>query len=168
MAVTGRNNYFESFSVGQVYDHARGRTVTNWDNYAMCHMSMNTASAHFDLVASTTAMDGRFRERLVLGPCTLTIVIGLTTEDMSENAFMDIAVTGIRLKGPVFQGDTLYARSEVLALSDASRPDAGLMRYRFTGSNQDGIEVATGERTVMIKRAAFWAEKDMNFGKITA
>lgn len=165
MAITGRDNYFESFALGDVYDHARGRTVTNWDNYALTHLSMNTASAHFDLHLSTTVMDGRFKERLVAGPCTLNIIVGLTTEDMSENAFMDVAMTGIRLPAPVFQGDTLYARSEVLELTDSERPDAGLMRYAFTGRNQDDVIVAQGERTVLVKRASHWAEHDIKFGR---
>ena len=168
MAITGRDNYFENFSVGDVYDHVRGRTVTNWDNYALTHLSMNTASAHFDLVLSGSVLDGKFAERLVAGPCTLNIIVGLTTEDMSENAFVDVGMTGIRLPAPVFQGDTLYARSEVLELGDADRPDAGLMRYRFTGRNQDDTVVAVGERTVMVKRAGHWAEHDNNFGRIKA
>jgi len=168
MAITGRDNYFENFSVGDIYDHVRGRTVTNWDNYALTHLSMNTASAHFDLVLSGGVLDGKFRERLVAGPCTLNIIVGLTTEDMSENAFMDVGMTGIRLPAPVFQGDTLYARSEVLELADADRPDAGLMRYRFTGRNQDDTVVAVGERTVMVKRAGHWAEHDNSFGRIKA
>ncbi len=165
MAITGRDNYFENYAIGQVYDHVRGRTIINWDNYALTHMSMNTASAHFDLLLSTSAMDGRFRERIVAGPCTLNIVVGLTTEDMSENAFMDVGLDKIRLHAPVFQGDTLYARSEVLELKDADREDAGVLRYRFTGRNQDGTEIASGERTVLLKRASHWAEHDENFGR---
>lgn len=168
MAITGRDTYFEAFQVGQVYDHARGRTITNWDNYALTHMSMNTASAHFDLLLSTSAMDGRFKERIVAGPCTLSIVIGLTTEDMSENAFMDVGLDKIRLHAPVFQGDTLYARSEVLDLRQADREDAGLMRYRFTGRNQHGTDIASGERTVLVKRASHWADRDAVFGRKTA
>ncbi len=168
MAITGRSNYFEHFAVGEVYDHARGRTVTNWDNYALTHLSMNTASAHFDLLLATSVMDGLFPERLVAGTCTLNIVVGLTTEDMSENAFMDVGLTGIRLPAPVFQGDTLYARSEVLELTGSDRPDAGLMRYRFTGRNQNDIVIAEGERTMLLKRASRWAKHDEDFGRIMA
>ena len=41
--------YFEDFAVGEVYEHQRGRTVTDHDNYALTHLSMNTAHAHFDV-----------------------------------------------------------------------------------------------------------------------
>jgi acyl dehydratase len=31
-ALTGKDNYFEDFTVGAVYEHARGRTITEMDN----------------------------------------------------------------------------------------------------------------------------------------
>lgn len=159
MAITGSSNYFEDFAVGEVYEHVRGRTVTHFDNYTVTHMSMNTAQPHFNLEHSLRLMDGAFPERLVAGPCTIGIVIGLTTQDMSENAFMDLGLTAIKLPSPVFAGDTLYARSEVLELRDSpDRPDAGVMRYRFTGHKADGKVVAEGERIVLLKKRSHWAD----------
>jgi acyl dehydratase len=58
----------------------------------------------------------------------------------------------IRLKAPVFHGDTLYAFTEVLETADADRPDAGIVRFRHWGVNQDDKVVFEGERTVLIKR----------------
>lgn len=151
--------YFEDFSVGEVYEHLRGRTVTNQDNYALTHLSMNTAHAHFDIEYSRSALDGRFTERIVAGPCTLGLVVGLTAQDMSENAFMDVSMTALRLPHPVFAGDTLRAKSEVLAVED-DRSDSGLMRYRFSATNQNGKTVAEGERTVRLKKRIAWANRD--------
>jgi acyl dehydratase len=163
MAITGTGNYFEDFKVGDVYEHPRARTVTNFDNYAVTHLSLNTAQAHFDLDYSRKALDGRFRERIVVGPCTIALVVGMTSEDMSENAFMDLGYTAIRLPSPVFAGDTLYAKSEVLELrDDEPSGDAGVMRYRFTGFNSEGKMVAEGERTVLLKKRAAWAAADGN------
>jgi itaconyl-CoA hydratase len=151
--------YFEDFAVGQVYVHLRGRTVTNYDNYALTHLSMNTAHAHFDLAYSQQMLDGRFTERLVAGPCTLGLVVGLTAQDMSENAFVDIGLTQLRLPNPVFASDTLRAKSEVLALED-DRTDSGVMRYRFSATNQHGKTVAEGVRIVRLKKREAWAAKD--------
>ena len=139
--------YFEDFAAGDVYEHSRGRTVTNFDNYAITHMSMNTAQAHFNLPYSLKALDGRFQERIVVGPCTIGI--------------MDIGLTGIKLHHPVFAGDTLYARSDVLSLQeDNDRSDTGVMRYRFTATNQDGKLIAEGKRTVRLKKRAAWEARD--------
>lgn len=163
MPVTGNNNYYEDFAAGDVYEHVRGRTVTHFDNYAVTHMSMNTAQPHFNVEYSKQLMDGAFPERLVAGPCTIAIVIGLTTEDMTENAFMDLGLTALKLPAPVFAGDTLYARSEVLEVRDSpDRPDAGVMRYRFTGHKADGKVVAEGERIVLLKKRSHWAQADGN------
>jgi itaconyl-CoA hydratase len=153
--------YFEDFAVGDIYEHSRGRTVTDFDNYSITHMSLNTAQAHFNLPYSQQLLDGRFRERIVVGLCTIGIVVGLTSQDMSENAFMDIGLTGIRLHNPVFAGDTLHARSEVLSVEeDPMRSDTGIMRYRFSATNQDGKPVAEGERTVRLKKRSSWGERD--------
>lgn len=151
--------YFEDFAVGEIYEHSRGRTVTNQDNYSITHLSMNTAHAHFDIEYSKQALDGRFTERIVAGPCTLGLVVGLTAQDMSENAFMDVSLTGLRLPNPVFAGDTLHAKSEVLSLDD-DREDSGVMRYRFTATNQHGKVVAEGERTIRLKKRSAWAVRD--------
>ena len=154
--------YFEDFSVGDVYEHSRARTVTNFDNYAVTHMSLNTAQAHFNLPYSQAAPELRLQERIVAGPCTIGLVVGLTSQDMSENAFMDIGLTGLRLPNSVFSGDTLYARSEVLTLEqDPDRSDTGIMRYRFTGTNQDGKIVAEGERIVRLKKRKAWETRDL-------
>jgi itaconyl-CoA hydratase len=151
--------YFEDFAVGEVYVHQRGRTVTNYDNYALTHLSINTAEAHFNVDYSKQLLDGRFPERIVAGPCTLNLVVGLTAQDMSENAFLDVGMDKLRLPNPVFAGDTLHAQSEVLELND-DRADSGLLRYRFSASNQNGKTVAEGERIVRLKKRAAWAYKD--------
>ena len=164
MPITGSGNYFEDFSLGDVYEHARGRTVTDFDNYAMTHLSMNTASVHFNLEASTQLLDGRFIERLVPGPFTLALVVGLTSEDMSENALMDVGLTGLRLTNPVFAGDTLYAKSEILELkASEDRDDVGQMTYKFTAWNQTRQTVAEGQRTVLVKRRSHWQNADDAF-----
>jgi acyl dehydratase len=160
MPYTSPDSYLEDFTVGAVYEHVRGRTVSNEDNLATTLMTLNTAQGHFNLDYMRDAMDGAFRERLVMGAVTLALVIGLTSEDMSENAIADVGLTGIRLSNPVYREDTLFARSEVVEIRDGERPDAGLLTYRFTGRKADGTEVATGLRTVLVKRRAHWAESD--------
>jgi itaconyl-CoA hydratase len=154
--------FFEDFAAGDIFEHSRGRTVTHYDNYAITHLSMNTAEAHFNLVYSQALMDGSLRERIVAGPCTIGIVIGLTNQDMGENAFADIGMTALKLHRPVFADDTLHARSEVLEIrDDPERSDAGIVRYRFVGTNQDGNTVAEGERTLLVKKRTAWEGRDM-------
>ncbi|GAA5079325.1 acyl dehydratase [Thermocatellispora tengchongensis] len=161
MPYTSPDNYFEHFTAGDRYEHVRGRTVSNVDNLWLTLTTLNTAQGHFNLDYIHRASGGLFTERLVMGGATLAIVIGLTAEDMSENALADLGLTGVRLPAPVYRGDTLYAHSEVVELSDAGdRPDAGVMTYRFTGRKGDGTVVVEGTRRVLLKRFSHWAERD--------
>ncbi|HMF96547.1 MAG TPA: MaoC family dehydratase, partial [Vicinamibacterales bacterium] len=57
----------------------------------------------------------------------------------------------VRLPHPVFEGDTIYARSEVLETREStSRPAAGVVRVKTTGVNQDGTTVIEFTRTFMV------------------
>jgi len=58
----------------------------------------------------------------------------------------------IRLKNPVFHGDTLYAYTEVLNKQDSERSDAGVVTFKHWGVNQHDKVVFEGERRVLIKR----------------
>lgn len=156
---TGSDNYFEDFAAGMLFDHARGRTVDNVDNLWITHTTLNTAEAHFNLPYAQGLMEGRFHERLVMGAVIIAIVIGLTSEDLSENAVADVRLTGVRLQNPVFMGDTLHAASEVLEVADdPARDSAGLVTYRFRGRKNGDVPVVEGVRTVAVKRRSHWLE----------
>ena len=147
--LTGSANYFEDFSAGDRYRHARGTTVGEVENQLLTKLVMNTAHAHFNEHAMKNTPLG---QRLVFGLVTGSIVIGLATQDVAENAIAELALDKMRFTAPVFHGDTLYAYTEVLAKEDADRADAGIVRLKHWGVNQDGIVVFEGERTLLIRR----------------
>jgi acyl dehydratase len=150
-SLTGSGNYFEDFRIGDRYRHARGTTVGEVENQLITKLVMNTAHAHFN----EHAMKGTaFGQRLVFGLVTGSIVIGLATQDVAENAIAELALDKMRFKAPVFHGDTLYAYTEVLAKEAADRADAGIVRFKHWGVNQDGVVVFEGERTVLVRRRA--------------
>jgi len=151
MALTGRDNWFEDFKVGDVMRHARGKTVTEMDNVMITNMVMNTADAHFDEHAMRSS-DLPFKQRVVYGGITASMVVGLAAQDTAENAVAEIGMDKIRLKSPVFHGDTLYAFSEVIETAPSERSDAGIVRFRHWGVNQHDEVVFEGERTVMVRR----------------
>lgn len=154
--LTGHDNYFEDFCVGQRMRHARGKTVDVTENVLITNMVMNTAHAHFnaDVMAKT-----RFRQRLSFGGVNLSLAIGLASQDTSENALADLGMDKIRLRAPVVHGDTLYAFSEVLEVRAAQQPDAGIVRFLHCAINQRDEIVFEGERTVLVKRRSHWGGK---------
>ncbi len=158
MALTGSDNYFEDFRPGQVFRHARGKTMCEQDNVGITLQVLNTADAHFDehrMARNAMGRDG-WNRRLQFGGVTIAMVIGLTMEDTGENAVAELGLDRIRLKAPVFHGDTLYAYTEVLAVDDADRDDAGIVTFRHWGVNQDDAVVFEGERRVLIKRKSHY------------
>ena len=161
MSLTGANNYFEDFVVGDVMRHARGKTMCEQDNVGITLMVLNTAEGHFNEdVMQRTAMDGRgWTQRLQFGGVTIAMVIGLSMQDTGENALAELSLDKIRLKAPVFHGDTLYAFTEVLAKDDAEQPDAGIVTFRHWGVNQKDAVVFEGERRVLVKRRSHYLDK---------
>ena len=148
---TGR--YLEDFSVGDVYRHAHGRTISETDNTWFSLLTNNPHDLHSNAdYASRT----EFGKPLVVSTLTLAIVTGLSVPDVSQHAVANLGWTDVRLTAPVFAGDTLYAESEVLEVRPSrSRPGQGLVRVRTRGFNQRDETVITYERTVLVySRAA--------------
>lgn len=154
--LTGNDNYFENFVVGDVWEHARGRTITEMDNVLITLQVMNTAQGHFN---EHRMADTPFGHRINFGGITASFIIGLASEDTAENALVELGLDKIRFSNPVFHGDTLYAYTEVLETQDADRDDAGMVRFYHIGINQDRKIVFSGERRVLIKRRSHWSDR---------
>jgi itaconyl-CoA hydratase len=153
-SLTGNNNYFEDFAPGDIYEHARGKTITEMDGVLITNLVMNTAQGHFNEHQMQRSPQG---QRIVFGGVTIAMVVGLAMQDTGEQALAELGMDKIRLQKSVFHGDTLYAFSEVLETRAGDRADAGVVRFRHRGLNQNGETVFEGERTVLIKRRSHWA-----------
>jgi itaconyl-CoA hydratase len=154
--LTGRDNYFEDFKVGEVIRHARGKTVEGLENVLITNLVMNTAQAHFNEDAMKSSP---FKGRLSYGGVNFSLCMGLAMQDTGENALAELGMDNIRLTHPVVHGDTLYAYSEVLSAEDADREDAGIVTFRHYGVNQDDKLVFQGDRRMLIKRRSHWGER---------
>ncbi|HZR01471.1 MAG TPA: MaoC family dehydratase [Chloroflexota bacterium] len=140
----------EDFRVGDVYEHELGRTVTTTDNLWFTQLTSNTNPIHVD---HHYAAQTEFGRPLVNSCFTLALVTGLSVPDVSQNAMANLGWHDVRLPHPVFEGDTLYARSEVLEVRPSrSRPNVGIVRVRTTGYNQNGVTVIEFERSAMVYR----------------
>ena len=154
--LTGKNNYFEDFHVGEVIRHARGKTVEGLENVLITNLVMNTAQAHFNEDAMKSSP---FKGRLSYGGVNFSLCMGLAMQDTGENALAELGMDNIRLTHPVVHGDTLYAYSEVLSVEDADREDAGVVTFRHYGVNQDDKLVFQGDRRMLIKRRSHWGDQ---------
>jgi itaconyl-CoA hydratase len=145
---TGR--VFEDFEVGDIYQHPLGRTVLAADNIWFTLLTQNTNPIHFD---HAYAAQTEFGKPLVDSTFTLALVTGQSVMDISQNAMANLGWDEVRLPNPLFEGDTVYSRSEVLEKRDSkSRPNVGIVRFKTTGYKQDGTVVIEFKRTVMVYR----------------
>ena len=145
---TGR--FYEDLAVGDVYRSRWGHTVTEADNSLFTQLTHNTNPLHFD---ARYAGDSRWGRILVNSTFTLALVTGMSVNDVTEHAMANLGWEEIKLPNPVFLGDTLYCETEILARRDSkSYPEAGIVRFRSRGINQDGKVVLEYTRSAMIYR----------------
>ena len=138
---------YEDFVVGDIYQHALGRTVTQTDNIWFTLLTVNPNPIHFD---AHYAAQTSFGKPLVDSTFTLALVTGLSVSDISQNG-INLGWDEIRLPAPVYEGDTIYAQSELLSKRESkSHPDRGIIQVKTTGYNQDGVTVLTFKRTIMV------------------
>lgn len=157
-ALTGRGNYYEDFNVGDVYEHARGKTMEMLENVLITNLVLNTAQLHFnEHLAETAAAQ---KHRIVFGGVTASLVIGLAMQDTGEQAVEEVGLDKVRFRISVIHGDTLYAFTEVVGKDDdpalcRGHKNVGLVHFRHYGINQRNETVFEGERRVLIKKRAF-------------
>jgi len=153
--------YWEDFTVGDVYEHRPGRTITQTDNIWFTLLTMNTHPLHFD---EEYARHSEFGRCLVSSPFTVALLVGMSVTDVSQKAIANLGWTDIKLTHPVFAGDTLYAESEVLGKRESkSRPDAGIVSVRTIGKNQSGDVVCSFDRTILVQRRSHALEDKANY-----
>ena len=143
-----KGRFYEDFEVGDVYEHPLGRTITTADNIWFTLLTQNTAPVHFD---HHYASQTEFKKPLVNSCLTLALVTGQSVTDISQNVMANLGWDEVRLPQPVFEGDTVYSRSEVLEKrASKSRPNVGIVTVRTTGFNQEGVEVISFRRTLLV------------------
>lgn len=160
-AVMGR--FYEDFEVGDVFQHPLGRTINETDNTWFTLLTMNTNQNHFNThyAKANPITGGRI---IVNSGFTIGLVLGQTVIDLSHNAIANLAMTDIKLTHPVYVGDTLYAESIVTDKRESSkRPYAGILSVVTRGLNQDGDEVVSWKRSVMIWKRSEADEVNAHF-----
>ena len=144
------SRYYEDFAVGDTYKHWPGRTITAADNTWFTLLTMNQHPIHFD---EEYAKKSEFGKPLVNSTLTLAIAVGMSVQDVSQNAVANLGWTDIVMPAPVFNGDTLYAESTVLERRESkSRPKQGIVTVATRAWKQDGTTVMTFKRSILIPK----------------
>ena len=143
--------YFEEFSVGQVFKHQPGRTITETDNVLFTTLTMNPQPLHLD---EEFAKQTEFGQRLVNSLLTLGIAVGLSVADTTlGTTIANLGFDKIDFPKPVFHGDTIYVETEIVDKRESrSRPDAGVVFFEHRAINQRQELVEGRHERVVVDR----------------
>ena len=142
--------YLEDFAVGDVYKHWPGKTITEADNHVFTLLTMNTNPLHIDENYMAKHQHGKI---LVVGPLVISLVVGMSVPDTSGKAIANLEYEKITHDAPVFQGDTIYAESEILDVRESrSKPDRGVVYMESRAANQNGERVLTLRRRFLVPK----------------
>ena len=146
---TNSGNFFEDFRVGQQMVHATPRTISAGDVALYTALYGNRfAVQSSDAFAKAIGLPQAPVDDLLV----FHVVFGKTVPDISLNAVANLGYAECRFLKPVFPGDTLSARSEVIGLKENSNGETGVVHVRTTGRNQHGEIVLSYVRWVMVKK----------------
>ena len=144
--------YFEEFVVGQAFDHALKRTITEADNVFFSALTHNSAALHLD--EEYCRNETEFGQRLVNSCFTLGLMVGISIGDTTQGTTVaNLGWDEVRFPKPLFHGDTVRVQSEVLELRESrSRPNNGIVIFEHRAYNQNNVLVATCKRTALMLR----------------
>jgi len=141
--------HYEDYEVGDVYEHAVRRTVTEADNVWFSALTHNPQPLHIDEEFARGTIHGT---RLVNSIFTLGLVVGISVEDTTFGTTLgNLGFEEVVFPTPVRHGDTIHAETEIVAKRESkSRPGTGIVTYEHRGFNQDGELVCRCRRNALI------------------
>lgn len=146
--------YFEEFTIGQEFDHAVRRTVTEMDNVLFSALTHNPAPIHLD--EEYCKKHSEFGQRILNSAYTLAFMAGVSVADTTLGTTVgNLGFDDVRFPTPVFHGDTLHVRTTVVEKRESkSRPNAGIVTLRHEAFNQRNELVGVCLRAAFMKKKA--------------
>lgn len=148
---------YEELPPGLVIEHAIRRTVTEMDNTLFSALTYNCAPLHID---AEYAKNSIFGQRLVNSMFLLALVCGVIVIDSTIGTTLgNLGFDEIKFPSPVFHGDTIHVRTEVLERRlSKKRSDSGIVTFRHIGLNQRNEVVCECKRVGLMLTLAAYAE----------
>ena len=132
--------FYDDFEKGMIFKHWPGKTITQSDNHNFCLLTMNNSPLHLDVEYMKNHKHGK---PIVVGLLVLSLIVGMTVQDLSGKAIANLGYELVSHDGPVFEGDTLMRISK-------TNPDAGIVKVETLGYNQDKEKILTLRRNIYI------------------
>ena len=90
---------------------------------------------------------------MVVGTLVFSLAVGITVPDVSGKAIANLGYEDVKHLNPVFINDTIYVRTKVLDKREStSKKDRGIVYVESIAYNQDGKDVLSFRRNVLVKK----------------
>lgn len=151
MEASKLGHYFGDFKVGDVIHHSLSKTIFESDNNFFSLLTMNHHPVHTNQHYAEQNQHGRI---LVVGTLVFSLAVGITVPDISGKAIANLGYENIKHLSPVFIGDTIYSKSEILAKEESkTKLDRGIIYVETIAYNQNNQNVLSFRRKVLIKKS---------------
>ena len=145
--------YYEDFVEGAEIVHALSKTIFESDNNLFSLLTMKHHPVHINLDYAQKNQHGKI---MVVGTLVFSIVVGMTVPDISGKAIANLGYEEVKHLAPVFINDTLYARTRIISKRESkNKPDRGIVYVETFGFNQNGVDVISFRRNVLIKKSEY-------------
>lgn len=142
--------YYEDFEVGEEIKHSLSKTIFESDNNFFSLLTMNHHPVHTNADYAARNQHGKI---LVVGTLVFSLAVGITVPDISGKAIANLGYEDVRHLNPVFINDTIYVRTKVLDKRESkSKPDRGIVYVESVAYNQNGQDVLSFRRNVLVKK----------------
>ena len=145
--------YYEDFIEGEEIHHALSKTIFESDNNLFSLITMNYHPLHTNIDYAQKSQHGQI---LVVGTLVFSLVVGLTVPDISGKAIANLGYEDVKHLAPVFINDTIYAKTRIISKRESkTKPDRGIVYVETIGYNQNGIDVISFKRNVLVKKGNY-------------
>ena len=142
--------YYEDFIVGEEIRHSLSKTIFESDNNFFSLLTMNHHPVHTNIDYAAKHQHGKI---LVVGTLVFSLAVGITVPDISGKAIANLGYEEIKHLNPVFINDTIYVKTRIINKRESkSKPDRGIIYVESIAYNQDGKDVLSFRRNVLVKK----------------
>lgn len=149
MLKTHTGHFFEDFKLHQIFHHATPRTVHHGDValYQALFGSRFAVQSADPFAQSLGYPASPLDDFLVFH-----LIFGKTVPDISFHAVANLGYAACHFLAPVYPGDSLQAKSQVIGLRENANKESGIVYVHSSGTNQRGEKVLDFVRWVMVRK----------------
>ncbi|MBN2717996.1 MAG: MaoC family dehydratase N-terminal domain-containing protein [Deltaproteobacteria bacterium] len=141
--------YYEDFSVGCGFVSA-ARVIAPADVETFSRLTRDANPIHTDAAHMSTHPLGR---PVVHGMLVAALGVGLIAElGLTRGTLVAMLAQHIEYKSPVYVGDTVHVKMEVIDKRDTRHPSRGIVTYRYEIMNDANVIAVVGTNTNMVFR----------------